>query len=292
MSATFTWREVSRLFDISERRLRDWDRSEFLSPSGHNGRARCYTFQDLVCVRSAKALLEGGMSVQRAKKIVAALKEKLPLGPHPLGKLRIRGDAKNVVVVEDEREFEASSGQLLIDFSVKSIEESIIPELPSHKASRVNRTAYEWYLEGCRLDEDAETLGKAEEAYHRAIYLDPNLANAYTNLGNLRYRAGSPEDARILYTKAIEVDVCQPEAHYNLGFLEFEDGDLTRARECFERAVELDPTFADAHFNLAMTLFRLDVEQSARNTHWRRYLELDPYGPWADIARTRLSEAT
>jgi len=291
MSATFTWREVSRLFDISERRLRDWDRSAFLSPSGHNGRARCYTFQDLVCVRSAKALLEGGLSIQRAKKIVAALKEKLPLGPHPLGKLRIRGDGKNVVVVEDEREYEASSGQLLIDFSVKSIEESIIAELSSHKASRANRTAYEWYLEGCRLDEEPETLGKAEEAYHRAIYLDPNLANAYTNLGNLRYRAGSPEDARILYTKAIEVDVCQPEAHYNLGFLEFEDGDLSHALECFERAVELDPTFADAHFNLAMTLYRLDVEQARRNIHWQRYLELDPQGPWADIARTKLSEA-
>ena len=292
MSATFTWRDVSRLFDISERRLRDWDRAAFLSPSGHNGRTRCYTFQDLVCVRSAKALLESGMSVQRAKKIVATLKEKLPLGPHPLGKLRVRGDAKNVVVVEDEREFEASTGQLLIDFSVKSIEESIVAELPSHKAARVNRTAYEWYLEGCRLDEDPATLGKAEEAYHRAIYLDPNLANAYTNLGNLRYRAGAADDARILYSKAIEVDACQPEAHYNLGFLEFEDGELAHARECFERAVELDPTFADAHFNLAMTLYRLDVERTARDKLLRRYLELDPDGPWADIARRRLQEAT
>jgi tetratricopeptide (TPR) repeat protein len=292
MSATFTWRDVSRLFDISERRLRDWDRAQFLSPSGHDGRARCYTFQDLVCVRSAKALLESGMSVQRAKRLVASLKEKLPLGPHPLGKLRVRGDGKNVVVVEEEREFEATSGQLLIDFSVKSIEETIVAELPTHKASRANRTAYEWYLEGCRLDEDPETLAKAEEAYHRAIYLDPNLANAYTNLGNLRYRAGAADDARILYTKAIEVDSCQPEAHYNLGFLEFEDGVLDRARECFERAVELDPTFADAHFNLAMTLYRLDVERTARVKLLKKYLELDPEGPWADIARRRLQEAT
>lgn len=290
MSATFTWREVSRLFGISERRLRDWDRSGFLSPSGHNGRSRCFTFQDLVCVRSARALLESGVSVQRAKKIVSDLKEKLPLGPHPLGKLRVRGDARNVVVVEDEREFEAASGQLLIDFSVESIEETIVAELPSHRASRVHRTAYEWYLEGCGLDEDPATLARAEDAYHRAIYLDPNLANAYTNLGNLRYRAGSPEDARILYTKAIEVDSGQPEAHYNLGFLEYEDGDLDRARECFERSVELDPTFADAHFNLAMTLYRLGVEESTRDGHWRRYLELDPEGPWADIARRRLQE--
>jgi DNA-binding transcriptional MerR regulator len=289
MSATFSWREVSRLFEISEGRLRYWDRSGFLSPSGHDGRSHCFTFQDLVCVRSAKALLEGGVSVQRARKLVVALKEKLPLGPHPLGRLRIRGDARNVVVVEDEREFEAASGQLLIDFSVKSIEESVVAELPSHKRSKENRTAYEWYLEGCRLDEDPSTLAKAEEAYHRAIYLDPKLANAYTNLGNLRYRAGEPEDARILYAKAIEVDAGQPEAHYNLGFLEFEEGNLGRARDCFEKAVVLDPTFADAHFNLAMTLYRLDVAQDAQE-HWRRYLALDPEGPWAEIARRRLSD--
>ncbi|MCK9460939.1 MAG: tetratricopeptide repeat protein [Proteobacteria bacterium] len=291
MSATFTWRDVSRLFEISEGRLRYWDRSGFLSPSGHDGRSRCFTFQDLVCLRSARALLEGGVSVQRARKILNTLKEKLPLGPHPLGRLRIRGDARNVVVVEDEREMEAASGQLLIDFSVKSLEESVVAELPAHRGSRESRTAYEWYLEGCRLDEDPATLAKAEEAYHRAIYLDPKLANAYTNLGNLRYRAGASEDAKILYAKAVEVDAGQPEAHYNLGFLEFEDGNLGFARGCFERAVALDPTFADAHFNLAMTLYRLDIEQDARE-HWRRYLALDPEGPWAEIARKRLQEAT
>jgi DNA-binding transcriptional MerR regulator len=291
MSATFSWREVSRLFDISEGRLRYWDRSDFLSPSGHDGRARCYTFQDLVCVRSAKALLEAGVTVQRARKIVDTLKEKLPLGPHPLGRLRIRGDARNVVVIEDEHEIEAASGQLLIDFSVKSLEESVVAELPAHRRAQESRTAYEWYLEGCRLDEDPATLGRAEEAYHRAIHLDPRLANAYTNLGNLRYRAGSPEDAMILYAKAIEVDAGQPEAHYNLGFLEFEAGNLARARECFEKSIVLDPTFADAHFNLAMTLYRMDAAQGARE-HWRRYLALDPEGPWAEIARKRLQEAT
>jgi len=291
MSATFTWRDVSRLFEISEGRLRYWDRSGFLSPSGHDGRSRCFTFQDLVCVRSAKALLEGGVSARRVRKIVDTLKDKLPLGPHPLGRLRIRGDERNVVVIEDDREIEAASGQLLIDFSVKSLEESVVAELPSHRRSRENHTAYEWYLEGCRLDEDPTTLAKAEEAYHRAIYLDPKLANAYTNLGNLRYRAGASEDAKILYAKAVEVDAGQPEAHYNLGFLEFEDGNLGLARDCFERAVALDPTFADAHFNLAMTLYRLDIEQDARE-HWRRYLALDPEGPWAEIARKRLQEAT
>ena len=290
MSATFSWREVAKIFDISEGRLRYWDSSAFISPTGHDGRRCCFTFQDLISIRSAMALLAGGVSLQKTRRIIEDLKDKLPRSSHPLDRLRIKSDANTIVIIEDGHEFEADSGQLLMDFSVKSIKESIVAQLPSRAyAAPESRTAYEWYLEGCGLDDDEECLGQAEEAYHRAIYLDPTLANAYTNLGNLRYRAGSVQDAKILYAKAIEVDRDQPEAHYNLGFLGFEDGDLDAAAECFRRAVELDATFADAHFNLAMTLFRLNQDDTAR-VHWKRYLALEPTGPWADIARRRLQE--
>lgn len=289
MSETFSRREVCRLFDISEGRLRYWDRSGFLSPSGRDGRRKCYTFQDLISIRSAKTLLDSGVTLQRTRRILGELRDKLPSSTHPLGQLRIRGDGKTVVVIDDEHEFDADSGQLLLDFSVSSLEQTIVSELPARRASAERRTAYEWYLEGCRLDEEECTLPSAEEAYHRAIHLDPTLANAYTNLGNIRYRAGAVEDARALYSKAIEVDPEQPEAHYNLGFLEFEIGAFESAESCFRRALELDPTFADAHFNLAMTVFRMGLVEEAR-VHWKRYLSLEPTGPWADIARRRLQD--
>jgi tetratricopeptide (TPR) repeat protein len=192
-------------------------------------------------------------------------------------------------VVDEDHEFEADSGQLLIDFSVSSLEQTIVSELPARRLEAERRSAYEWYLEGCRLDEDEATLPHAEEAYHRAIHLDPALANAYTNLGNIRYRAGAVKDARTLYAKAIEVDPEQPEAHYNMGFLEFEEAEFEGAEACFRRAIDLDPTFADAHFNLAMTVFRMGLDDEAR-AHWKQYLSLEPSGPWADIARRRLQD--
>jgi len=292
MSATFSRKEVCRLFDLSEGRLRYWDQSGFLSPSAHEGRRRRYTFQDLISVRSAKTLIESGVSLQRARRIIADLRDKLPRSTHPLRQLRIKGDARTVIIVEDGHELDADSGQVLLDFAVSSLEDEIVSQLPGRsQRKQARRTAYEWYLEGCRLDEDESSLSLAEEAYHKAIHLDPSLANAYTNLGNLRYRSGASGDAKILYRKAIEVDLDQPEAHYNLGFLEFEDGNLAEAQRCFQRAVKLDPTFADAHFNLAMTLYRLDEDDEAR-AHWRRYLTLEPTGPWADIARQRLDDGS
>ncbi|HUT78017.1 MAG TPA: tetratricopeptide repeat protein [Polyangia bacterium] len=289
MAETFSRREVSRLFELGEGRLEYWDRSGFLSPTGHDGRRRCYTFQDLIRIRSARDLLEAGVSLRRVRRAIDGLSEQLPRSTHPLGRLRIRGDGRTVVVVEDDHEFEADSGQLLLDFSVSSLEEAIVKELPARTIGTEARSAYEWYLEGCRLDEDESSSPQAEEAYHRAIHLDPGLANAYTNLGNLRFRAGATEDAKALYEKAIEVDPDQPEAYYNMGYIWYEDGQLGQALDSFIRSIEIDPTFADAHFNLAMTLFQLRRGDEAR-AHWRRYLSIEPSGPWAEIARRRLRE--
>lgn len=289
MSGTYTAREVARLFDISEGRLRYWDRSGFLSPTGHKSGRRGYTFQDLIAVRSAKTLIDKGVSLQRARKLLGVIQEKVPRSPHPLDRLRIMSDDHTVVVAGDDHEFEADSGQLLLDFEVKELEEEVVAELPRRPDREGSRTAFEWYLEGCRLDEDEETLARAEEAYLQAINLDPTLANAYTNLGNLMFRNGSVADARALYNKAVEVDPDQSEAHYNLGFLDFEEGLPEDAERRFKRAVELDSTFADAHFNLAMVLFRLERDDEARG-HLESYLSLEPSGPWAELARERLED--
>jgi predicted TPR repeat methyltransferase len=56
----------------------------------------------------------------------------------------------------------------------------------------------------------------------------------------------------------------------------------------YRRAVDLLPTYGDAHFNLASEL-EIEGEFHAASEHWRRYLQLDSTGPWADTARERLT---
>lgn len=289
MEATFTRKDVCRLFEISEGRLRYWDKTEFISPSGYRGQRRCYTFQDLISIRSAASLLENGVTLQKTRTMIDQLRKLLPQTTHPLGRLRIAGDSNQVTVTEEGREFDAASGQLLIDFTVKNLEEELVSNLPDYALKKSSRSAYEWYLEGCTLDEDEHTLDDAEHAYHQALLMDPTLATAYTNLGNLRYRRGAKEDSRALYRKALEVDDAQPEAHYNLGFLDYECGDLKEAESHFTRAMELDDTFADAYFNLAMTEYKLGKQDDAGRL-WQDYLTMEPCGTWADIARERLGE--
>lgn len=280
--------EVARLFGIPEGRLRYWDRSGFLRPSAKVGRRRYYTFQDLIGIRAAKELLDRGAPLSAVRRGLANLKRTLPHVTRPLNELRVRAEGQTIVVHEHDRVFEAETGQLHLDFEVRAIRDDVVRILrPDAVDPERRRKAYQAYLEGCRLDEDPATFDRAEQCYREAVTLDPGLANALTNWGNLRFRRGDVDGAEELYRRALAVDGAQPEAFYNLGFLAFDRGDMNEAAELFASAVKLDPAFADAHFNLAMTLEELGRRGEAAS-HWKSYLELDPEGAWAEIARRHL----
>lgn len=281
--------EVARLFGLTASRLRYWDTSGFLSPSGRHGRRRVYTFQDLIGIRMAKSLLEQGLPLQKVRKAVDSLRESLPKVTRPLAELKIVSDGGSILVQGDSAPFDATTGQLNLDFHVGSLRDDVVRVLrPEVVSEGHRRRAYELYLEGCRYDEDETTFDRAEEAYRKALEMDRTLANALTNLGNLRFRRGDAKEAERLYLEALRIDENQPEAYYNLGFLLFEGGQAEQARAHFEKALLHDPSFADAHFNLAMVLEELGHGAEAR-PHWETYLQLDPTGPWAEIARRHLS---
>jgi tetratricopeptide (TPR) repeat protein len=280
--------DVARLFGVTPSRLRYWDRTGFLAPSGRRGRRRYYTFQDLIGLRAAKSLLDAGLPLQRVRKSVDSLRALLPKVTRPLNELRVVADGQSVVVRDAQGPFDPQTGQGVLDFDVSALRDDVVRTLKRHGELNDNkRGAYELYLEGCRLDEDEATFARAEEMYRKALELDPTLANALTNLGNVRFRRGFPEEAEQHYRAALGIDAEQPEAYYNLGFLYYERGDAQAAVTCFERAVSRDPAFADAHFNLAMALEEV-ADRGAARRHWQIYLQLEPQGAWAEVARRHL----
>lgn len=286
----FSRAEVSRLFGIPESRLRYWDKTGFLPPSGEANGKQLYTFQDLIGVRTAKALLERGTPLRRVRASVESLKASLPHVIRPLAELRISADGEQLVVHTERAKWEPTSGQLVLDFDVRDLRDEVVRVLrPDATDPARRRAAYEAYLEGARLDEEPTTYDRAEAAYLRAIQLDPTLGHALTNLGNLRFRRGDAAQSESLYKRALAIDPEQPEAYYNLGYIASERGEHAEARSCFEAAVKSDPAFADAHFNLASTLEAMGESKTAR-THWQTYLELEPKGEWAEIAQRFLKQ--
>jgi len=285
----FSKKDVAKLLGLSETRLRTLDRANVVSPSGVRNGRRAYTFQDLIALR-ATLMLAKNVKLRDVARAIGALRATLPRVARPLEQLRLVSDGRKVVVRSAEGNFEAVTGQLVMDFEqvmLEKLRDDVVRVLRPDVGDARVRNAYDLYAKASALDEDPATQPEAERLYKKAIELDPQLAIAYTNLGNILFRRGDIPGAEKLYRRAIDKDDKQPEAHYNLGYVMLDRGQPRVAAAHFERAILRDPRFADAHFNLAMAYEQIAEREKAR-AHWKKYLELEPKGTWAEIARKHL----
>ncbi len=81
--ALFRSREVSQILKISRRQLQYWAQTDLVTPSVQtNGGHYRYAFQDLVSLKATKRLIDSGVSLQRIRKSIAALRKLLPTLPY------------------------------------------------------------------------------------------------------------------------------------------------------------------------------------------------------------------
>jgi DNA-binding transcriptional MerR regulator len=272
----YTARDVAQICGLTESRVRYWAQTGVVSPSERKAGRGVYSFQDVVGVKTAKELLDKGLSLQAVRKNLDALKAQLPAVSQPLAELRVVSDGDRLVVLAGGAAFEPASGQLLLDFSIEPIaaELAALPA-PEKQAARAE-TAYSWFLAGMQATDDDQAL----IAYQKALEGDPLLAAAHCNVGTLLHRRGALTEARAAFERALSLDPEQPEARYNLANLCDELGERTRAIAEWTRVVVSCPEFADAHFNLASAFVEEGATVSAKS-HLKAYLRLDPDGEWA-----------
>jgi len=285
MGTRYTTEQVAKLFHIPLERLRRLQRSGVLPTSIADGRRRYYSFQDLVAVRTYAGLLASGVDPRRVAAAVAQLREMLPEVTHPLSELRVSSDGDRVVVARSgEGRFDGESGQRLLDFEVEDLSREVVAQL--EPAREQPRRAEDWFERACRA-EDAGEFAAAETALHKALEVEPGHVGAIINLGNLCYRRGDVDGARRQYEQALALAPDRAEGYYNVGFLLLDRGDARGAVPLFHAALARDPDFPDAYHNLALAYERIGQPDRAR-VLWRRCLELDPAGAYAEDAREGL----
>ncbi len=147
-------------------------------------------------------------------------------------------------------------------------------------------TAYRHFTDACAA-EDAGDRSTAEHLFRLVLELEPSMAAASTNLGNLLYQQGTLEEARRHYERALDCDPAQPEARYNLANVLEDLGHTELAISELRRVCSAHAEFADAHYNLGVILARVGGIAQARRS-FERYLELDGASAWADHARSFL----
>lgn len=137
-------RDVVEILRISRRQLQYWAQTDLVVPSaktpGGHGR---YTFEDLVALKAAKRLIDSGVSVQRIRKSIRALRRILPTVERPLAELVLVATGDVVLAFRDGTAFDAVSGQEWV-----------------FEVARFQREIDEWR----RSIETLSTMGKARTA--------------------------------------------------------------------------------------------------------------------------------
>src|SRR5258708_19454666 len=117
MGATdrFTRREFQRLLDVTDKQLSYWERLRLVSPR-KGGNEKFYDFRDLITLRTAKQLIEKGVSANRLRRSLVALHEKLSQVQAPLTELRILANGRDVIVEPDGARLNPTTGQFFLNF--------------------------------------------------------------------------------------------------------------------------------------------------------------------------------
>jgi len=250
MKEHFTTREVAKILDLPQWRVRYSVRAGFLSPTRGPGRQYQFAFQDLLLLKTTKGLLASRVPLRRIRNILSSLKRQLPQGQR-LWNLTIYADGRRVVVWDGRVRWQPDSGQFLFNFEAQTVAERV--ELPvAAENTRSTLTAEQWFDLASELEKNSPE--EARRAYHQALLLHPSLVAAHINLGRLYHEAGEFEPAEAHYREAILRAPRDALAHFNLGVLLGDRGRAEEAIAAYRRAVESDSTFPDAHYNLALLL--------------------------------------
>ena len=274
----FTRADVLRILNISERQLETWEKMQFV-PSLNVGSKDFYDFRDLISVRTAKQLIENGISATRLRRSLAALQQKLSSTHSPLNELRIVSNGRDVLVEDAGSQLEPLSGQFILNFKTRELSDNVV-SMPDRNAVSLFDLALEY-------DADPSTRHRAAETYDRVIALEPRHVEALVNRGMIAFEQGDLESAADLFRRAIAIEPDNLLAHFNLGSTLDDLGLLSEARQHLRLAARLDPNYADAHYNLAIVCEKMNADSEAK-LHWATYLKLESGGVHADYARARL----
>jgi len=108
----FHSREVREIVGLTRRQMQYWDQTGLVKAGQRTqgGHAR-YTFEDLVAYKTAKKLLDAGVSLQRIRKVLVRLRDILPTIKQPLVELTLVATGDVVLVFYEDTAFEAITGQ-------------------------------------------------------------------------------------------------------------------------------------------------------------------------------------
>lgn len=262
----FTTREVAKILDLSEQRIRACVRAGLLAPRRGPGKQLQFTFQDLLLLKTTKDLLDARVPGKRIRRMLASLRRQLPDDPH-LSRLTIYADGHRIIAWDGTARWQPDSGQFLFNFDVQDVADKVPQPVRPKPQGAPSLTAQEWFHLGLELEPYSPE--EARRAYHQALELDATLSDVHVNVGRLYHDTREHDKAEAHYRAAAEHAPDDPVPRFNLGVLLDDLGRRDEAIRAYRQAIERDPDFADAHYNLGL-LYDALGKRSETMTHLRR----------------------
>ncbi|MEJ1965272.1 MAG: tetratricopeptide repeat protein [Gammaproteobacteria bacterium] len=276
----FSVKDVERVLRIPRSAIRTLIHGGYVAPKRGSRRQYEFSFQDLIALRTARALMLARVSPRRISQALRQLRKEVP--PElPAARLRIGASGTELVVRDQSGPWRAPSGQLLLEFEASLTNGTVqILDRPSletleredgSSASPRDADADEIFEQAIAL-EDADAA-EAIRAYQRCIDADPLHAGARINCGRLLHAAGRIEDAEEIYRAGLGAGSEDVNLLFNLALILEDTGRELEAVDQYRRALALEPEFADAHYNLARLYQQLNMPRAAIR-HWNCYRRL------------------
>lgn len=217
VQATYTVREISRQFGLSEHSIRRWTREGVIEAiQGEDGELR-YDFHALTRFRRARELRSLGLT---SRQIEAELNGQLNLFPQRGGRL------------------------IQLPARLSPFEEALILH------EKGDRRAVEMYTKAIRggecvadaycnlgiMDYEANNIPGAFDQFTKALRHDPRHFEAHFNMAHLYFEAGDFRLARLHYDICSVIEPASASVHFNLGLIHAINGDLVLAIASLHRA--------------------------------------------------------
>ena len=99
-----------------------------------------------------------------------------------------------------------------------------------------------------------ENFDAAINSYKIALRINPNFAEAYSNMGIAQQNKGELTEAIMSHRRALEINPGYAEAYYNIGVVLQEQGEPVLAIDSYKQALKIKPNYAEAYNNMGNAL--------------------------------------
>src|SRR5512138_3715084 len=163
---SYSVQDVERVLRLSRGTIRGLIQVGFVKPSRGVRREYRFSFQDLIVLRAARALIDAKVPRRRIRRALDDLRRHLP-EEAPLSGLSISAVGEQVVVREGRNQFQACDGQYLLGLDVEVHDDEVrVVEHKPRTPAPVEAPRENWFARALDLEE-SDPAGAAQ-AYARA----------------------------------------------------------------------------------------------------------------------------